>query len=394
MNVDTQAGIFNRTIGDITVGRLLAITIQLGLVIAVIHLFKIEQLHGFLTLTPIIFGGFVINALAPKSVRQPLFLLISFVAMYVLLGPLQSIALVVIGLSLIGICHLPIALWMRVSLLIGAMVVLGLIRVEVFNFGWESLSTLVMPILGAIFMFRLAVYLYDLRHERKKATIWERLSYFFMLPNFNFLLFPVIDYQTFRRTYYNKKEAGDIYQKGVLWIFRGVTHLIFYRFVYYYMTVSPNEVAQFSDVVQSMVSTYLLYLRISGQFHLIIGLMCLYGFNLPETHHLYYLASSFNDYWRRINIFWKDFMMKMFYYPAFMRLKKIGMLPALAIATIWVFFGTWILHSYQWFWLRGDFPITWPDALFWGILGGLVVWNSHTRALPLGQTLFPWSPPA
>ena len=31
----------------------------------------------------------------------------------------------------------------------------------------------------------------------------------------------------------------------------------------------------------------------------------------------YYLASSFTDYWRRINIYWKDFMVKLFFNPAF-----------------------------------------------------------------------------
>ena len=36
---------------------------------------------------------------------------------------------------------------------------------------------------------------------------------------------------------------------------------------------------------------------------------------------------------------------------------------------------TWFLHAYQWFWLRGDFLMTWPDTLFWAILGGLVTIN-------------------
>jgi len=66
-----------------------------------------------------------------------------------------------------------------------------------------------------------------------------------------------------------------------------------------------------------MVSTFLLYLRISGQFHLVIGMLYLFGFRLPETHHRYLLASSFTDFWRRINIYWKDFMMKLVYYPSF-----------------------------------------------------------------------------
>ena len=64
-----------------------------------------------------------------------------------------------------------------------------------------------------------------------------------------------------------------------------------------------------------MLGTFLLYLRVSGQFHLIVGLLHLFGFRLPETHKLYYLAHSFTELWRRINIYWTDFMMKPVFYP-------------------------------------------------------------------------------
>ena len=353
----------------------LLVALQLSLLLVAMHVFHIEEQFGLLRLTPLIFGGFVVHALLPRSYRLPFFLALSLAAIGVVLGVKQGVGLVAIGLGLIGLCHLPIAFWARVALVFCAGVLLVLVRGGWIETGWQSLPTLILPVLGAMFMFRLVVYLYDLRHEKTPATIWERLSYFFMLPNVCLLLFPVVDYQTFRRTYYDS-EPLPIYQKGVLWMYRGIVHLLLYRLVYHHFTLAPSEVVGLGGVVQSMLTTYLLYLRISGQFHLIIGIMCLFGFNLPETHHLYYLASSFNDYWRRINIYWKDFMMKIFYYPSFMRMRQWGTLPALAGATLVVFFGTWILHSYQWFWLRGQFPITAPDALFWGILGGLVVINS------------------
>jgi hypothetical protein len=125
-----------------------------------------------------------------------------------------------------------------------------------------------------------------------------------------------------------------------------------------------------------VVTTFLLYLRISGQFHLIVGLLHLFGFRLPETHHLYYLSSSFTDFWRRINIYWKDFMMKLFYYPTYFRLRKMGGTIAVILSTIVVFFVTWFLHSYQWFWIRGSFLLSVPDVTFWTILALLVIINS------------------
>ena len=60
----------------------------------------------------------------------------------------------------------------------------------------------------------------------------------------------------------------------------------------------------------------------------------MFGFNLPETHHLYLLASSFTDFWRRINIYWKDFIMKLFFYPSFFKLRKLGSTWALVLATL------------------------------------------------------------
>ena len=123
------------------------------------------------------------------------------------------------------------------------------------------------------------------------------------------------------------------------------------------------------------LSGYLIYLRVSGVFHLITGTLRIFGFELPETHRLYFFASGFSDYWRRINIYWKDFMAKLFFFPSFGALRKTGWSNAakVATATIIVFAATTVLHSYQYFWLRGEFVIHQADYWFWGILGLLVV---------------------
>jgi D-alanyl-lipoteichoic acid acyltransferase DltB (MBOAT superfamily) len=118
-----------------------------------------------------------------------------------------------------------------------------------------------------------------------------------------------------------------------------------------------------------------LYLQISGQFHLITGMLHLFGFNLPETNHLYFLAESFTDFWRRINVYWKDYVTKLVYFPTLFRLRRWGERSAVVLSTLFVFFMTWLLHSYQWFWLRGSFPLVWTEVLFWGILGILAAIN-------------------
>ena len=92
-----------------------------------------------------------------------------------------------------------------------------------FRSSWvpTGIPPAVWPILGSMFMFRLAVYMYDLRHDPKLASPARTLAYFFLLPNVCFPLFPVVDYKTFRRNYYDD-DAYRIYQIGVDWIVRGV----------------------------------------------------------------------------------------------------------------------------------------------------------------------------
>ncbi len=359
-------------LGDIKLGDYVLLALQLALFYVVVSLFAIEESFGFAKIVPLIVGGFLIHAVLPMQFRMPFFTLLSLGAIVSVLGPVGGGILIGIGLVMIGVCHIPIARWMRVVLLLGITAVLALYRSEIIASSW---SALVMPILGSIFMFRLVVYFYDLKDEKPGTSIWTRLSYFFLLPNVCFPLFPVVDYRMYKRTYYNADPA-TIYQQGMLWMMRGTVQLILYRVVYYHLLIAPGEVGGLWTFVQAVLTTYLLYLRISGQFHLIVGILCLFGMNLPETHHLYYLASSFSDYWRRINIYWKDFMMKIFFYPAFTRFRGMGTTPALVIATSLVFLMTWILHSYQWYWLQAQFPITVPDGLFWAILGLVVVINS------------------
>jgi D-alanyl-lipoteichoic acid acyltransferase DltB (MBOAT superfamily) len=347
------------------------ITLQLLLALAVIYQFQLES-RTFFQVMLLAVAGFVVHALLPLPYRLPFFVALSLAAIVLAMGVLDGVSVIVLGMLLIGICHLPIRMARRVLMLIGTAVIFALWRIELMAAPW---SIAVWPILASMFMFRLALYLHALKYDEKRPTVASTLSYFFMLPNVCFPLFPVIDYSTFRRTYYDR-DAMATYAIGVKWIARGLVHLIIYRFVYVYLAGDPTELRSLGDLVQFLLATFLLYLRVSGQFHLITGILHLYGFRLPETHHLYYLASSFTDFWRRINIYWKDFMMKLVYYPCFFRLRRFGGNLALVVATAAVFLATWLLHSYQWFWLRGEFPLALQDGLFWGILGALVVFGA------------------
>ena len=364
------------TLDKLQISRFLSIAVQLGLLVVVTQLFHLENQAVYQNLMLLAFYGFLIHYLLPSHYRLPFFLLISLGAIAGILGFVNSLRLIGVGLGLIGICHLPISYNVRVAILLITGAVLAILRA-----GWVQASWLdvIWPVLASMFMFRLIIYMYDLKHGKAKPTLSTTLSYFFLLPNVVFPFFPVVDYSTFRRTYYNE-EQHRIYNNGVQWILRGVIQLILYRYINYYVMIAQGDVTNTLELVRYLIANFALYLRISGQFHLIIGVLHLFGFNLPETHHLYFMASSFTDLWRRINIYWKDFMLKVFYYPTFFKIRHWGAQTSLVVATAFVFFLTWFFHAYQWFWLRGSFLFTAPDMLFWFILACLVVVNTLYEA--------------
>ncbi|MGH8524754.1 MAG: hypothetical protein ACREXY_11210, partial [Gammaproteobacteria bacterium] len=376
--------------GRIELPRYLLIVGQLALLTVLLWQYQIES-AAFLRLAVLAFAGFAIHALLPLRFRLPFFLALSLASIALVMNPGNALWIVGLGLALIGICHLPVAFAWRMTLLVVAAGVLVALRAKWID---GPMSDAIWPILGSMFMFRLIVYVYDLRHDSSPVSPVRTLAYFFMLPNACFPLFPVVDYRSFNRSYYDQ-DAYRTYQVGVDWMVRGVIHLLLYRFVYLYLALDPAEVFEPGELVRYLIATFLLYFRISGQFHLVIGMLYLFGFRLPETHHLYLLASSFTDFWRRINIYWKDFIQKLVFNPAYFMLRKLGEARAMAIATAITAVLTWLLHSYQWFWLRGDFPIAWQDGIFWMGLALLVVVSAvrefkRGRDRSLGSTGETW----
>ncbi|MGE3539949.1 MAG: hypothetical protein AB7N91_21255 [Candidatus Tectimicrobiota bacterium] len=370
----------------ISLVQFLLMVVQLACLLLVIRQFQLEN-QAFLQVASLAFTGALVHAILPFPYRLPFFLLLSLLGIGFIFGAIDGIYIISLGLMIIAICHLPVAFRNRVALLLLIGAFLVLCRLEWIPTPW---SGAIWPILSSMFMFRLIVYLYDLRHDTAPVSFWRTLSYFFLLPNVCFPLFPIVDYKTFRRNYYDD-DPYFIYQVGMEWMARGLIQLIMYRFVYNHLVIAPSDVVDVSTFLRYIVANFLLYLRVSGQFHIIIGMLHLFGFRLPETHHYYYLASSFTDFWRRINIYWKDFMLKIFFYPTYFKLRKWGSIQALVLSTLLVFFVTWLLHAYQWFWFRGSFLLTWPDMLFWAVLAFLVVINSlyeakYSRARRMANT--------
>ncbi|MCB0401867.1 MAG: hypothetical protein KDD41_07275 [Flavobacteriales bacterium] len=349
----------------------LLILVQVSLLFFVIHQFNIEKDTQLNKLLPVILIGFVVHYWLPFKYKLPFFILTSFAAVCWLLG-IQGLLVIGIGLMLLAACHVPVNYNFRLLLVIGMLVALVAYRMELF--GLHAITWLT-PFIGTMFMMRIALYLYDVKYNDNFSNPFNRIAYFFLLPNVCFPLFPLIDFKVFNETYYNKK-AHEINLLAVRRIFRGIVHLIVYRIIYYYMVPDPYEIDGLYSLFIFMVSTYTLILRLSGILHLALGILGLFGFNLPEIFDNYFFASSFNNIWQRINTYWREALMKVLYYPIYFKIRKIFTTKSMVVTILIVFVINWALHWYQWFWIRGSVFFAPNDFLFWMIFGIAVTINS------------------
>jgi alginate O-acetyltransferase complex protein AlgI len=357
------------------VHHFLPVLAHLGLMLWVFRAFNVEG-KAFFNLVILALAVLPVHYFAPFRWKKPLFVAASVAGLAWVFDATTTLTVLGLAAGLVGLCYLPVAWSVRAALVAA---VAGLCAVTRSGAWLSALPGHVWPVLATMFMFRMIVYLYELKHAKKPEPLVDTLSYFFLLPNYCFPHFPVVNYRTMQRSHF----ARDIHatmRTGLQMMFRGTTHLLLYRLIYHELIIPADEVHNLSSLAGFLVCNYLLYLRVSGQFHMACGMLHLFGFGLPETHRHYLLASSFTDYWRRINIYWKDFMVRVVFNPVVFRLKRWPQPAALAVATGVVFLTTWALHAYQSFWLRGTWGFSVPDALFWGVLGLLVLVNVQLDA--------------
>ena len=152
----------NRRIGQFLRAQVpfLAVAAQFALVVLLVLGFHLESLT-FGRLMVLTYAGFIIHHYLPARFRLPFFALLSLAGTMAVAHMHMGTVLVAIGMGLILICHLPIAYWLRVVLLIGIGIGLAITRANSELF--PALEGM-WAILASMFIFRLMLYLYDLKH--------------------------------------------------------------------------------------------------------------------------------------------------------------------------------------------------------------------------------------
>jgi hypothetical protein len=133
-------------------------------------------------------------------------------------------------------------------------------------------------------------------HARSKGAaeggLWASVAFLHAAQSSVFPLFPVVDYQTFRRTHYDARTPSST--SRLLWVARGLVHLLP---VQYHGVERPGGRCGW-DLVQFMLGTFL-HLRCRASSMIGHPPLVL----VPAARDLAYSSPQLHELWRRINIY-------------------------------------------------------------------------------------------
>ena len=350
--------------------HLIQLFIFLSLTIAVIHFFRIEYLGSFDSYFPIVAGVVLLHNLVSYRFRNYLFSFWTLLLLSLTAGPVLAAGTLAIILLAASISFIPQKILRNISaVFFFAVLIAG--RLLFHNHG--KIAAMI-ALAGIFIMLRFIFLLYEISHIKEKPSFLLRVNYLFMLPNIFFPLFPVVDPLVF----FKHKEDDSLlaFEQGKTWLTRGILHLLLYRFIYLYVSPSVYELHSWFDLLLFILSGYSLILRLSGIFYLSGGILGLMGYKLPPVFENYFLVRNFRDLWRRINLYWRHFMWRVFYYPLLFKLKKWPAKTAVLVTVLVMFIVTWLLHGWQWYWVKGFFPLVNNDILYWSIFGIILAFVS------------------
>lgn len=336
--------------------------------------FQLEKNSGVPQLAIYWCGAALLHFWLPKSWRLSLVVLTTAVTVIHALGIFSGVIFYLITGCFVVTAHLKIKRIYRTLLILAGVVFLIALRLQ---FLYMPRVYVAIPLVGMFFMFRFILYWYELKYETKPSSWGLRLSYLYNPLNAAFPLFPVFDFKAWQRNYYDQQEV-TIYATAFRRIFFGVLLMLLYRLLYAH-NPNPANIQTAQELLLYFFFSYIFLIRILGIFWFTLGFLGLFGFNLPKVFDQVFFITRFSNIWRQMNIYWKDFIQKIAYFPLYFKLRK-KLKSALFVSGIVTFFITWFFHNWQYFWIKGSFPLRTTDFLYWMILGFVITASMHRES--------------
>ncbi|MEZ4815480.1 MAG: SGNH/GDSL hydrolase family protein [Bdellovibrionota bacterium] len=342
-----------------------------------LYLFDFYEFHSkaFSVACQVFLGGAVLSWMLPKERRAVMLIFSGLLGAFFVFTPMTAAGTILVLSISAYVCTTEIKFKFKVTLLflLAALSIFVAAKIKISD-AW-SFDKLFLTSIGSVFAFRLILLLRYMKYSNEKLSLQDAFSYFLLLPNLTMSFSPVLDFESFINDF-KKEEDFKVYQEGIDKVFEGILQLIIYRVIKNGFSEPLGMVMSYGDLLKFMLFNYMTYLSVSGTFHIALGALALYGISVKRSHNQYLFATSFLDFWRRINIYWTDFMTNVFFYPTYFKMRRLGHRLSLVITTSIVFVVTCLMHSYQYYWIHGKFSLQIKDLLYWFIIASFVVWET------------------
>ncbi len=327
--------------------------------------FKTDARSGLNYLLPLVFFAWIGFYWSPDKFKPIFYFLPFFILLFYAFGFICSSIYLILAAFFILYPTLQINRFLKFILLLIVILLLFLIRSSVYDLPRVGL---IIPFFASAFMFRFMIYLQDHKYGKLNEPYWLRTAYFLQPVNLIYILFPIIDYRKFVSSY-KLNLYNQTLHTAIIRFYRSLLHFLLYRTIYFYFAFPFHEAQNALLFVYYACASYSLILHISSMYYFAIAVPGLFGFNLPDVFNFYFLPTGFSQLWTRINIYWNEFVLRIFYYPFYFKIRKIFPVNAIVIGTFYCFFITWILHFWQLFWLTGTLIPKLTDVMYWFLMG-------------------------
>lgn len=354
--------------------RVLLYSLLYYLVFYTASLVSFDKGADLLNMSVIILPVFLIHNFIPQRFRSFVFpalsLLIGFYVFDVVNALLFFSLLLIFALCMIS--KLKWSMKLSVALLYG-IALLILLR---FGLRFGAFAYLA-PFLAAILMFRTIIVLYDLLHNHN--TIPDKasaFSYFFGFPQLFFPVMPIVDYKLYLNG--SRSDENDAnHQKALTQFATGLFLFVCYKVINLHLDASVYGIGNLTQLGLYIISKNIVLFKVCGIFIFALGFFSMFGIALPSSFGVFPLAASFRDYWKDVNRFWRDFILRIIYYPLYFRLRKTKIAAKEILLIALTFSSSCFFHFYQLYWTTGYFRFKMTDVIYWLSLGFLVFYSNR-----------------
>src|SRR5438477_3957804 len=149
-------------------GRFLVLAVQLALLELVFQLTNTLPNIEFARVSQIAFGAFLVHYWLPFRFKEPFWIAVSMSAAFVFFDRQTAELLVGVGVLFFTIFRCPVTFKWR---LLAIAAIFGVLAYGCAGHVLPRIPATFYPIFGAIFMFRMIIYAYDLSHSREPARL-------------------------------------------------------------------------------------------------------------------------------------------------------------------------------------------------------------------------------